>query len=75
MLALSQMYDEADACGIVAYVGDDPATSYLLEGLMILQNRGYVPPSAVVQVSLHLTSVFAGTTPLALPPSTTKVKS
>eukprot|EP01006_Ploeotia_vitrea_P031171 TRINITY_DN63464_c0_g1_i1.p1 TRINITY_DN63464_c0_g1~~TRINITY_DN63464_c0_g1_i1.p1 ORF type:complete len:711 (-),score=414.30 TRINITY_DN63464_c0_g1_i1:146-2278(-) len=31
----------ARACGIVAYVGDDPAVDYLLEGLHILQNRGY----------------------------------
>uniref|UniRef100_A0A0H5RK65 Glutamine--fructose-6-phosphate aminotransferase [isomerizing] n=1 Tax=Spongospora subterranea TaxID=70186 RepID=A0A0H5RK65_9EUKA len=34
----------ADACGIVAYVGKDPkdpAVKYLLEGLTILQNRGY----------------------------------
>jgi predicted glutamine amidotransferase len=29
------------ACGIVAFVGDEPATPYLLEGLNILQNRGY----------------------------------
>jgi hypothetical protein len=30
------------ACGIVAFVGtDEPATPYLLEGLQILQNRGY----------------------------------
>lgn len=34
----------ADACGIVAYVGkdrNDSAVKYLLEGLTILQNRGY----------------------------------
>lgn len=31
----------AKACGIVAYVGPDPATPYLVEGLTILQNRGY----------------------------------
>lgn len=29
-----------DACGIVAYIGKDEATPYLLEGLQILQNRG-----------------------------------
>jgi len=29
------------ACGIVAFVGDEPAVPYLLEGLHILQNRGY----------------------------------
>jgi glucosamine--fructose-6-phosphate aminotransferase (isomerizing) len=31
----------AHACGIVAYVGQDRAVDYLLEGLKILQNRGY----------------------------------
>lgn len=34
----------AEACGIIAYVGKDkrdPAVQYLLEGLTILQNRGY----------------------------------
>jgi glucosamine--fructose-6-phosphate aminotransferase (isomerizing) len=31
----------AEACGIVAYIGQDPAVNYLLEGLLILQNRGY----------------------------------
>lgn len=31
----------AKACGIVAFVGKEPATPYLLEGLTILQNRGY----------------------------------
>ena len=29
------------ACGIVAFVGDEPAVPFLLEGLHILQNRGY----------------------------------
>ena len=31
----------AHACGIVAYVGPDPAVPYLLEGISILQSRGY----------------------------------
>ena len=31
----------AEACGIIAFVGDEAATPYLLEGLHILQNRGY----------------------------------
>lgn len=31
----------ADACGIVAFVGKEPAVGYLVEGLHILQNRGY----------------------------------
>ena len=31
----------AEACGIVAFVGDEAAAPYLLEGLHILQNRGY----------------------------------
>ena len=30
-----------EACGIAAYIGKDPAVDYLLEGLVILQNRGY----------------------------------
>jgi glutamine---fructose-6-phosphate transaminase (isomerizing) len=33
--------DEADACGIIAYVGSEPAVQYLVEGLTILQSRGY----------------------------------
>jgi glutamine---fructose-6-phosphate transaminase (isomerizing) len=33
--------NNAEACGIVAYVGNDNALGYLLEGLTILQNRGY----------------------------------
>eukprot|EP01083_Nonionella_stella_P203708 743099_1 len=32
---------KAHACGIVGYVGNDPAVDYLMEGLTILQNRGY----------------------------------
>lgn len=33
--------DQAEACGIVGYLGADPAVDHLLEGLHILQNRGY----------------------------------
>jgi len=33
--------DKADNCGIVGFVGEEPAVNYLLEGLIILQNRGY----------------------------------
>lgn len=29
------------ACGIIAFVGQEPAVPYLLEGVHILQNRGY----------------------------------
>lgn len=29
------------SCGIIAFVGEEPAVEYLLEGLTILQNRGY----------------------------------
>merc|ERR1719461_876430 len=32
---------QANACGIVGYVGQEPSINYLLEGLLILQNRGY----------------------------------
>jgi glucosamine--fructose-6-phosphate aminotransferase (isomerizing) len=41
---VGQRRQTADACGIIAYVGKDkrdPAVQYLLEGLTILQNRGY----------------------------------
>eukprot|EP00466_Bigelowiella_natans_P017718 jgi/Bigna1/141245/aug1.61_g15953 len=31
----------AEACGIVGYVGSENAVDYLLEGIHILQNRGY----------------------------------
>lgn len=31
----------AEACGIVGYVGNENAVDYLLEGIHILQNRGY----------------------------------
>jgi len=33
--------DEVKACGIVAFVGDRPATTFLLEGVNILLSRGY----------------------------------
>eukprot|EP00808_Paulinella_micropora_P032029 g49831.t1 len=33
--------DTADACGIMGYLGQDSAYKLLLEGLGILQNRGY----------------------------------
>lgn len=33
--------DQAEACGIIGYVGNEPVTPYLIEGLTILQNRGY----------------------------------
>jgi glucosamine--fructose-6-phosphate aminotransferase (isomerizing) len=32
---------DAKACGIIAHIGDEPAVEYLLEGLHIMQNRGY----------------------------------
>ena len=36
--------NQADNCGIVGVVGgSDDASKYLLEGLTILRNRGYVP--------------------------------
>ena len=31
----------AHACGIVGYIGDEESVPYLLEGIHILQNRGY----------------------------------
>jgi len=31
----------AEACGIVGYIGGEEAVGYLLEGIHILQNRGY----------------------------------
>ena len=40
-VALCGGLSAADACGIIAFVGDEAATPYLLEGLHILQNRGY----------------------------------
>ena len=32
---------KANACGIVGYVGEESSVNFLLEGLRILQNRGY----------------------------------
>lgn len=43
-LTASTWRSDTTACGIVAYIGtkpDDDALKYLLEGLTILQNRGY----------------------------------
>ena len=31
----------SECCGIIAFIGDEAAAPYLLEGLHILQNRGY----------------------------------
>ena len=28
-------------CGIIAYLGNDNCTQYLISGLQLLQNRGY----------------------------------
>jgi hypothetical protein len=30
-----------DTCGIIGYVGREEAIGYLIDGLTILQNRGY----------------------------------
>lgn len=43
-VATSAGYDftnASEACGIVAFVGKEPAVGFLMEGLQILQNRGY----------------------------------
>ncbi len=34
--------DHSDACGIIGFVGDEPASPYILEGLNIMQSRGCV---------------------------------
>ncbi|KAL0481483.1 glutamine-fructose-6-phosphate transaminase [Acrasis kona] len=37
-----QQMGHSDACGIIAFISkDEPAFNYLMEGLTILQNRGY----------------------------------
>jgi hypothetical protein len=38
---LVDQFRGAKACGIVGVVGPDPAVDFLIEGLQILQNRGY----------------------------------
>ena len=40
-LGLLSTQQVIDACGLVAYVGSDEAYSKLIEGILILQNRGY----------------------------------
>ena len=37
--------NKAECCGIAGVVGDKDASEYLMEGLTILQNRGYVDPA------------------------------
>jgi hypothetical protein len=37
----SPLVETAEACGIVAFVGKEDAVDYLVEGLQILQSRGY----------------------------------
>lgn len=55
-----------DCCGIVGYVGKDEAYPYLLEGLKILESRGYDSAgiTTINHDSLLVTSKFAseGTT-------------
>eukprot|EP00472_Partenskyella_glossopodia_P004794 CAMPEP_0197528810 /NCGR_PEP_ID=MMETSP1318-20131121/26387_1 /TAXON_ID=552666 /ORGANISM="Partenskyella glossopodia, Strain RCC365" /LENGTH=655 /DNA_ID=CAMNT_0043084049 /DNA_START=55 /DNA_END=2022 /DNA_ORIENTATION=- len=50
----------AEACGIVGYVGKENAVEYLLEGIHILQNRGYdsagvatIDENGVIQVTKY----------------------
>jgi NADPH-dependent 7-cyano-7-deazaguanine reductase QueF-like protein len=40
-VAYDQFGQKAEACGIVGFIGKEPAVNFLLEGLHILQNRGY----------------------------------
>lgn len=50
----------AETCGIVGYVGEGNAVDYLLEGLHILQNRGYDSAGVcTVRDGNMLTSKFA----------------
>jgi glucosamine--fructose-6-phosphate aminotransferase (isomerizing) len=37
----NSVVSSADCCGIIAYIGKDEAVTYLLEGLSILESRGY----------------------------------
>lgn len=41
LYAASKDDNQAQACGIVAYIGTEQAVDFLLEGLHILQSRGY----------------------------------
>jgi len=52
---------KVDACGIVGYVGDENAVDFLLEGLHILQNRGYdsMGVATINKEGALLTSKFA----------------
>jgi glutamine---fructose-6-phosphate transaminase (isomerizing) len=37
----SRGIDKSEVCGIIGYIGTGNASTYLLEGLSILENRGY----------------------------------
>ena len=58
----SNRIELSNACGIVGYVGDGNAVDYLLEGLRVLENRGY--DSAGISTITHEntleTTKFAG---------------